>query len=390
MDELFTQHRLFCPGPTPVPEEALVAGARASIYHRSEIFFNAFLETATLLRPLFGSTENPLILSSSGTGAMEAALQHATAEGDEVVVVDGGKFGQRWRHMAASYDCKVKAIELPWGDSPTVEVITETLQSCTDPKALLIQANETSTGVHYPIEAIARAIRPDFDGLIIVDCISSLGAHPMNMQDWGVDIVVAGSQKGFGIPPGLAFIALSDRAWDRTSSRPKFYFDLKKERQAQTTGQSAYTPATTLLFSLQASLQKLHRFGVEAFADHHQRLGQAARVAVPKLGLELFAKKHPSNSLTAMALPTSIDGTKLTKLLLEEFGFFVAGGQDHLKGKIVRLSHLGFTDQFDLFTGLAGLEIGLRRLGLNVPAGQAVGAAMSSLETPFETSNNLI
>ena len=384
MDELFTQYRLFCPGPTPVPDEAMVAGTRASIYHRSEIFFNAFLEAATLLRPLFGSTENPLILSCSGTGAMEAALQHATATGDEVAVVVGGKFGQRWRDMATSYGCKVKTIDVPWGESPTIRSIDEILRSCRNPKALFIQANETSTGVHYPIESIVRTIRPNFKGLIVVDCISSLGAHPMNMRDWGVDIVVAGSQKGFGIPPGLAFIALSDRAWEQTSSRPKFYFDLAKERRAQVAGQSAYTPATTLIFSLQAALQKLHSFGLKAFIDHHRRLGRAARAAIPYLGLKLFPKSHPSDSLTAMALPPSIDGTKLTKLLLNDFGFFLAGGQDHLKGKIVRLSHLGFTDRFNLFTGLAGLEIGLRRLGLDVPAGQAVGAAMTSLEEASE------
>jgi aspartate aminotransferase-like enzyme len=377
--EPFTTDRLFCPGPTPVPSAAIQAGTETSVYHRTEEFYKAFRSTTEMLAPFCGSKNLPVILTSSGTGAMEAAVQNLTAAGDEVVVVSGGKFGERWEKLAGAYQLRPEVVKIGWGTAPTADLILAALGRQKNPKAIFLQANETSTGVAYPVEVLARAIRAKFAGLIVVDCISSLGAHPMEMDAWGIDCVVAGSQKGFGIPPGLAFISLSDKAWGSLSERPRFYFDLARERKAQLEGQTAWTPATTLILSLKKSLELLHETGLEQLALHHEQLAAATRAAASAMGLELFAKDYPSNSLTAVCVPPAIDGSKLVKRLKNRFGTIFAGGQDHLKGKIIRIAHLGFISRFDLLDGLAALEFALAEEGYQGDLGQGVKTAMQVL-----------
>lgn len=377
--ELFTSDRLFCPGPTPVPKAVLEAGSATSVYHRSDEFYKVFRRSAELLQPFFGARNLPIILTASGTGAMEAAVTNLTAAGDEVVVVNGGKFGERWEKLATAYQCKVEVVSVTNGQAPKATDILAAVKRQSATKAIFLQANETSTGAYYPIEALARDIRKEFSGLLIVDSISSLGAHAMKLDEWQIDAVIAGSQKGFGIPPGLSFIALSDRAWSSLSTRPRFYFDLAKERKGQQEGRSAYTPAATLVFMLHEALDQMTTIGLDKVLAHHALLASACRDAVRALGLELFASSAPSNALTSITVPASIDGQKLVKRLRQRFGMFFAGGQDELKGKIVRFAHLGFVSRFDLIDGIAALEFALHEEGFKGTLGAGVTAAMRRL-----------
>lgn len=376
--EPFTTDRIFCPGPTPVPRAAHVAAQdSAAIYHRSDEFYRDFIRCADLLGPVFGSRQRPVILTSSGTGAMEATLLKLTNPGDEVVCVVGGKFGERWEQLARTYQCQIEVVNVPWGDAPTSAQILAAIRRQKQTKAVFLQANETSTGAYYPVESLARELRQDYPGLLIFDAISSLGAHAMQMDAWGIDAVVAGSQKGFGIPAGLAFVAMSERAWEQKTSRPRFYFDLDKERKGQAEGRTAWTPASTLIYSLKAALEQMHQIGIERVVEHHGQLADAARAAMRAMGLSLFPK-HPSNALTTPALPVEIDGSKLVKRLRSRFGAFLAGGQDQLKGKIVRIAHLGFVSRFDLLDALAAFEFGLAEEGYRHDLGAGVKAAMQS------------
>lgn len=386
--DLFTPDRLFCPGPTPVPAAVAKASVdNMAIYHRSDEFYAVFRRAALALAPLFGSKTQPIILTSSGTGAMEAVLVNLTAPGDTVVVVNGGKFGERWEKLAAAYGCHADVVRIPWGQAPTAAAILDAIrrqqqgQTKTKTKAVFLQANETSTGAYYDVAVLAKALRSagDFDGLIIVDAISSLGAHAMRMDDWQIDAVVAGSQKGFGLPPGLAFAALSERAWSSLSQRPRFYFDLARERKGQAEGRSAWTPAASLIFALDSALNQLHGMGLDQVIAHHVWMAEAARAAVHALGLELFAANAPSNALTAITVPQGVNGQNLVKRLRQRFGMYFAGGQDDLKGKIVRFAHLGHVNRFDLLDGIAALEFALREEGHTVQLGRGVSAAMAAL-----------
>jgi aspartate aminotransferase-like enzyme len=380
--ELFTPDRLFCPGPTPVPRAVAQAGvdAGSSIYHRSDEFYKVFRRAAELLKPLFGTTESPLILASSGTGAMEAAVVNLTAPGDAVVVVKAGKFGERWEKLTKAYECKVEVIAVAAGKAVSPADVLAAVERQKDTRAVLLQANETSTGVAMPVALVARELRSKgYKGLIIVDAISSLGAHVMRQDEWDVDAVVAGSQKGFGLPPGLAFVSLTKKAWGQLSRRPRFYFDLERERKGQAEGRSAWTPASTLVFSLREALEQIDAIGAEGFAAHHAQLARAARAAAKALKLELFAGAAPSDALTVFSVPAAVDGQKLVKRLRQRFGMFFAGGQDELKGKIVRFAHLGFVSRFDLIDGLAALEFALHEEGYPLSLGSGVAAAMQSL-----------
>lgn len=381
--ELFTTDRLLCPGPTPVPEDLRTALTETSLYHRSDEFYKVFQRAASGLRPIFGSAEDPLILACSGSGAMEAAVCRLTAPGDRVVVVDGGKFGERWVKINQVFGNDVERVEIPWGASPDPETIVAALTGRTQgshpAKALFLQANETSTGAYYNIEAMIPRIRKSFQGLIIVDCISSLGAHPMRMHAWDIDCVVAGSQKGFGLPPGLAFIALSERAWKVRSDRPRFYFDLDAERKGQAKGRSAYTPAINLVIALDRALEQIHAMGVERWNGHHARLANAIRGGIKALGFNLFPTGTPSNALTAVQLPAGVDGNEIVRIARDQYGAFLAGGQDQLKGKIIRIAHLGFISVFDAVDAMACFEWSVAATGASLPLGEGTKAVMQSL-----------
>ena len=379
-EAFFRKPRLFCPGPTPVAQSALTGLLRTNVYHRTSEFYESLKACRRMLAPFFGSRHEPLILTASGTGAMEAAITNLTAVGDSVVAVAAGKFGERWQLATRRFGCAVEAVDAPWGEAPTEAAIVAGLKAAGSPKAIFLHACETSTAMAPPLERLCAAVRRAAPNcLIVVDAISALVAHSIKMDDWGIDCMVAGSQKGFGVPPGLAFINLSERAWERLSDRPRFYFDLAKERKEQATGATAWTPATGLVLALEGVLVELGHVGVAGCVAHHQRLARACRQAPAAIGLGLLSKDHPSDAATAITLPPSIDGEAMLKAVRKRYGAIFAGGQDRLKGRIVRLAHLGYSDELDVIAALAALEFGLKASGHSFTLGAGVAAAMATL-----------
>lgn len=379
--EPFTLNRLFCPGPTPTPPVVKSAYQQTDIYHRSKEFEQVVKECAEMLKPLFGTSTQPVLLTSSGTGAMEAAVVNLTAPGDEVLVLSCGKFGERWQKVSQSYDCKVHVTVCENGKVPSTKDIDELFKKCVNPRAIFFQAHETSTGACLPVEELTKAVRRHSkDTLIVVDAISSLGAHPMKMDAWGIDCVITGSQKGFGVGPGIAFVAMSERAWKNRSTRSRFYFDLEKERKGQETGRTAYTPAINLILGLHAALSEITKLGVKEFISHHERLARSTRAAVKAMGLDLFVLEGgTSNTLTAIKVPAELDGVDILTIAKARYGAIISGGQDDLKGKIIRFSHLGFVSPFQLIEGIAALEFAFADVGWKFNLGSGVAAAMREL-----------
>lgn len=378
----FLNTRLFCPGPTPVPLSTAIAAVDASVYHRSEDFYKILTSCRQMLAPFFGTKHLPLILTSSGTGAMEAAVANLIQPGDSVLVLVGGKFGARWGSIAERYQAVAQRYHFNWGESPSLNELSSLLKQ--KPKAVFLQANETSTGVAYPVAAIADVIRKASpDTLMIVDGVSSLVAHEMRMDEWGIDVVLSGSQKGFGVPAGLSFIALSERAWKQVKPR-SYYFDLVKERDNQNKDGTAYTPAIGLVLALHQALQLLQDFGPARCAQHHETLARACRKAVQAMNLSLFPRDHFSNALTAVEVPSAVMQRGLMKILKNQFKMIFAGGQDDLKGKIIRISHLGLMDPFDLAAGLSGLEIALQMCGHSFKMGAGMTAYLEEISQNYQ------
>lgn len=368
---------LLAPGPTMVPEEVLLEMAKPIIHHRTSEFSNIFAEVREKLKPVFGTENDCLLLSGSGTAAMEAAVVNCFSSGDKVIVVNAGKFGKRWVEICKSYGLEVVSIDLEWGRSVKPEQVEAALIANPDAKGVFIQASETSTTVYHPIKEIGNLIKLFDNTLFIVDGITSVGVVETKMDEWGIDVLVTGSQKAFMLPPGLSIIALSDKAWSfvEKSNLPKYYLNLKKERKSQSDNTTAYTPAVSLIIGLNKVLDMMMNEGLENVYDRHELCAQATREAVKALGFELLAKDIPSNAATGFYLPEDIDGGKFVKFLREKMGVTFAGGQDHLKGKIVRISHLGYYDMFDTLTAISALELGLKYFGYNFEFGVGVKAA---------------
>lgn len=379
--ELFTPNRLFCPGPTPQPWATKQAALDSDIYHRSKDFESLVIDCIKMLKPLFGTATQPVILTCSGTGAMESVVVNITNPGDKVIVVVAGKFGERWQKLNQLYGNDVTTIEVKFGSVPTSAQIEQAFKTCPKPRAFFFQAHETSTGARLDVPAIASQVRTLApETMIVADAISSLGAHEVDMDKNGLDAVTAGSQKGFGVAPGLSFVALSPRAWASRSGRAKFYFDLEKERAGQENGRTAWTPGVSLIQSLHVALKQISEIGVKRFADHHGRLAAATRAAVKSMGLELFVDANAISSvLTAIKVPSGIDGSKILVTAKSRYGAIISGGQDDLKGKIIRFSHLGFVSPFMLIEGIAALEFALADEGHKFELGSGVAAAMKSL-----------
>lgn len=372
--------RLFTPGPTPIPKNVALAQMDSSVYHRTEDFFKIFRQTAALLSPIMGTKEIPIILTTSGTGAMEAAMQNLTATGDSVLTMVGGEFGERWDKMARAYGCQVKTLKVAHGQAFTLEDLDKALTDNKDIKVVFLQANETSTGVFYPIKDYCAAIRrlaPE--ALIVVDAISALGAHEIQMDAWGIDCVLGGSQKGFGIPPGLAFVALSKRAWLSLSNRERFYFDLTYEAKEQKTGSTAWTPAISLIYGLNVALKTMHERGLPQIIAQHKRQAMAVRAGVMAMGLELLSKDNASHALTAIKIPRSVGAKRVAGILKDRYQVTYARGQGVLAEDVIRFGHLGFVDRFDILAGLAALEFALHDAGHKLTLGQGLGAAMKIL-----------
>ena len=368
---------LLAPGPTPVPSEALLAMAMPIIHHRSPDFIPVLDAAKNGLKWLYQTKNDVLILCSTGTGGMVGAVNNFFSPGDKVITVNGGKFGERWTKICKAYGLQAEEIVVEWGYAVKPETIEAKLKNDPSIKGVFVQASETSTGVYHDIEALAKVVKKYENTILIVDAISAIVAHDLRMDAWGIDVMIGGSQKGVMLPPGLAFVGISEKAWkfSEKSKCPRFYFNFKKERENLAKNQTNFTSPVTLIIGLNESIKLLRKEGLENVFKRHERLANATRAAVKALGLELYPKESPSNSVTAVCAPAGIDGQAIYKNLREKYGITAAGGQDHVKGKIFRIAHLGYADTFDVITAIAGLEMVLKGMGHPVKLGAGVAAA---------------
>ena len=373
---------LLSPGPTMVPETVLARMSEPMIHHRTPQFSAIFAGVKKDLKYLFQTKQEVLILSSSGTGAMESAICNLFSKGDKIIYINAGKFGERWGQIARVYGIEAVELKVEWGKAVYPDDVKDLLDNDPQIKGVLVQASETSTTVAHPVRELA-ALTKDRDTLLVVDGITSVGVMDLPMDDIGVDVMISGSQKAFMLPPGLAFIALSEKAWKfaDSSDLPKFYFDLKKENKNQIAGKdtTAYTPAVSLIIGLAEVLKIVRKEGLENLFKRHEMLASATRAAVKALGLELLAADSPAESATGAYLPKKIDGKEFIRFLRDEMGVTMAGGQDHLTGRIVRIAHLGYYDTFDVIIAISAIEMALDRFGHPVELGKGVAAAQKVL-----------
>lgn len=376
---------LLAPGPTPVPERALLAMAQPMIHHRTPQFSAIFKEAATLLKDVFRTKEDVLILASSGTGAMEGSITNFFSPGDEVITINAGKFGERWGQIANKYDLKVHEITVEWGEPVKAADVEKLLSDNPNVKGVFCQASETSTTVAHPVKELA-ALTKDKDCLLIVDGITAVGVFDVPMDDWGVDILVSGSQKAFMLPSGLAFAAVSQKAWkfNETATCKRYYLDFAKEKKNIAKDTTAYTPAVSLIIGLREVLLMMKEEGIENVYKRHNRLARATRAAMVALGLKLLAPDAPSDATTGVYVPEGVDGAGLVKYMRDTMGVTMAGGQDHLKGKIFRVAHLGYVGNFDVIIGVSTIEMALKKFGHNVELGKGVAAAEEILMEDYQ------
>jgi aspartate aminotransferase-like enzyme len=368
---------LFAPGPTQVPHEVLLAMARPIIHHRAPEFVAMFAELRADLKWLFQTRNDVLTLVASGTGAMEGAVASFLSPGDKALYVNGGKFGERWGKLCKTFGVTGIEIKVEWGEAVDPQAVADALKRDPAIKAVYVQASETSTGVAHDTRAIAEIVRSREDTILVVDAITALGVFDLKTDEWGIDVLLAGSQKALMLPPGLAFASVSDKAW-RLADKAKnaaFYFNFKKEREAQQKNQTAYTAGVSLMVGLQEVLKMLKAEGLGNVFARHARLAHAMREGMKAAGLALFPKQSPSDALTVVLAPAGVDGQAVYKNLREQYGITAAGGQDHLKGKIFRISHMGYMDTFDVIQALAATEMVLKGLGHPVKLGSGVGKA---------------
>ncbi len=376
------KQRLLTPGPTMVPERVLEALGKSTLYHRSPEFKEIFLETKERLKRLFRTQGEVLILTSSGTGAMESAVSNLFNPGDSAVVVVGGKFGERWKELCETFGVEPIVIEVEWGKSVKLEDIEEALRANPDVRGVLVQICETSTGTIHDVKGIGELLKSYPDVLLIADGITAYGVYDIPTDEWGVDVGITGSQKALMTPPGLAVISLNEKAQQRLLEvEPRsYYFNLKKELKNQQKGQTAYTTGVNLVVALNEALKMIEEEGLENVAKRHERLAEATRAGVKALGLEILSE-NPANGVTAVLSPEGINGQDVVKIAREKYGITIAGGQEHLKGKIFRLSHMGYVDIFDILTGLEVVEFALYELGYrNFKFGDSVFAAMETYQ----------
>lgn len=372
---------LLAPGPTPVPEHVALDMAYPMVHHRTPQFSQIFAEAAEDAKYLFQTQQDVLILAATGTGGMEGCITNLFSPGDKLLVINGGKFGERWGKIGQAYGMNVVWHAVEWGKAVCPDEIKKILDADKDIRGVLVQACETSTTAAHPIEALSRLTRDREDTLLIVDGITGVGVFPLPMDEWKVDAMVTGSQKALGLPPGLALVALSDKAWKAVdkSKCPRFYFDFKKERKNLADKTTAYTPAVSLVIGLRSVLKDIKAEGIDNVHKRHNRLAQATRAAVKALGLQFVAPDAPADSTTGFFVPQGVDGGKLVKSLRDDFGITMAGGQDQWKGKIVRVAHLGYVDTFDVIIAISALEMALHKFGHKVEFGKGVAAAQEIL-----------
>ncbi len=372
---------LFTPGPAPVPPEVLQEISRPIIHHRTPEFSAVLNEARALMKPLLGTKQEVILLSSSGTGAMEAAVTNLLAPGEAALFVNGGKFGERWGKMLAAHGMTAHPINVEWGRAVRPEQVEDALKSRPEARALFIQASETSTCAVHPIAEIAPLTRKR-DVMLIVDGITSVGVFEQKMDEWGIDALVTGSQKALMLPPGLGMIALSARGWERAQKNktPRFYFDLNRELKAQRDeSTTAWTASVALIFGLHKALSMIHAETLPLVFARHQLMAEAARAAAPALGLKLLSPDNPAPGVTGILAPSDIDGSKLVRYLRDELGVSVQGGQDQMKGKLVRIGHMGYVAPLDILVAIGALEMGLNRMGYRFTIGSGVAAVQARI-----------
>lgn len=367
--------RLYTPGPTQVPEAVRVAAMQSNVYHRSPAFREIFLQVLNDLQYFFQTKQEVLVLSCSGTGGMEACVGNLLSRGEKVLVLEGGKFGERWAEISTAYGLEVITMKIPWGHSPDLEELRKLLQQHRNVAAVFCNHSETSTGALTDIKAVAALVHELSDALVVVDGVTAVGVLPFYFDEWQIDVCVSGSQKGAMSPAGLAFVALSARAWQKhkSSDLPHYYFDFTKAHEAALEGGTSWTPAINAILGLAESLKRIRSRGLENLWQHYARLAQATRAGMQALGLEILPQS-PSDALTAIKAPHGVDGKELVKNLREQHGFIVAGGQGQLKGKIMRVTHMGDYDHCDMLAVMGALEMTLHDLGWKFEWGAGLAA----------------
>ncbi len=369
------KQRLLTPGPTPLYPPALHAMMASDIHHRTADFQNVYKSALGDLKEVYGTSGDVLCFAASGTGAMDASVSNLFSRGDKVIVCSAGKFGERWIEIAKAYGLNATVLKAEYGDVVTPDRVQQALSAEPDTRGVFIQASETSTGAQHDVQAMGKAIAKT-DAIFVVDAITGLGTMPLDIDSWGLDVVIGGSQKAFMIPPGLAFLSVSQKAW-RHADRcdlPHYYFNLKKERKSGDAGESSWTPATSLILALGEALKFIKKIGMPKVIENAQLLARATRAAVTELGLDLFAAGSPGSSVTAVRAPKGIESGVIVKEFRNRFGAIIANGQGSMKGQIFRMAHLGYFDFADLFGIIAGLEIILHANGHPVRFGSGVAA----------------
>ncbi|TRZ96487.1 alanine--glyoxylate aminotransferase family protein [bacterium] len=367
---------LLTPGPTPLPPEICQAMARPIIHHRTPQFQSILKEVSEGLKYVFQTSSDVFILASSGTGAMEAAVVNLLSGGDSVIVAEAGKFGERWTEICRNYGINCEIIKVGWGSAVDPLEIERKLKANPKTKAVFTTLCETSTGVTNDIRAIGQVVK-NSAAVLVVDAISGLGAIDLKTDAWSCDVVVSGSQKGLMLPPGLGFISMSPKAEKlmESAKSPRYYFDLKAAKKALAKTDTPFTPAINLIIALAEALKKIKRDGLENIFLRHKKMAQATRAAIKALGLELFAPKAASDAVTAAVVPQGIDGEKLVKTMRDNYGVTIAGGQAELKGKLFRIAHMGYIEEFDIILGISCLEKVLKQMGYSFELGSGVKAA---------------
>ncbi len=367
---------LMAPGPVSVDPHVLLTMAEPMIHHRSPQFSAILTRVREDLKFLYQTSNDVLIFASSGTGGMEASVANILNPGDKAICIVGGKFGERWAELCDTYGAEHIDIEVPWGEAVDPAAVKEALDANPDAKAVFVQAHETSTGVKHPIQEIGALVKDREDTVLVVDAISAMGVYDIKTDEWGLDVVVTGSQKSLSLPPGLSIVSVSEKAW-RLSEQvkgPRYYFNFLKERKALGRQTTAYTPAVSLIIGLGEVLKGFKEMGLDKLFAHHARLSGATRAAAKAMGLELFAKV-PSEAITVIKAPEGINGQDVLAILRDEFGIQIAGGQAQAKGKIFRISHIGHLSEWDMIIAIAAVERALNKLGFKVAYGTGVAAA---------------
>src|ERR1700720_2389001 len=381
---MLRKNRLFTPGPTPILPAAQTAMASFAMHHRTADFRALYTRVLADMKDFIGTRNDVLILASSGTGAMEGSVSNLTSPGDKVLVLTAGKFGERWRDLAKAFGCAVEVLSAPYGETLSLDEVRQSLTP--DVRAVYVQATESSTGARHDVKGIAKVVRAAaHDTLVVVDAITGLGTTHLDVDGWGIDVIIGGSQKALMIPPGLAYCAVSERAWKRmeTAKSPRYYFDFRRERKAAAKGESAYTPATSLFAALGAALDFIREMGNgdlvsgrKALIDNAELAAEMTRAGARALGMKLFAPSAPAAALTAIQPPIGIDSGGIVKQFRESFAAVVANGQAEMKGQLFRIAHLGYYDYLDTIGILAALEHVLASVtGQPVEYGAAVRAA---------------